>query len=55
VTLSGDELVRTEDGQRTVQRLGSDAEVLAAYERLFGIRLERVPRSDAVVSRSRGD
>lgn len=44
VTLSGDRLVVTDGGHRTETRLGSEAEVLAAYERHFGIRLERLPR-----------
>lgn len=47
VTLSGDRLIRTEDGRRTETRLGSEAEVLAAYERFFGIRLDRLPEDPA--------
>lgn len=44
ITLSGRSLTTTRDGERTVTELASEAEVLAAYERYFGIRLEREPR-----------
>lgn len=47
VTLSGDRLIRTEDGQRTERRLESDAEILAAYEDCFGIHLDRLPANPA--------
>jgi N-hydroxyarylamine O-acetyltransferase len=43
VTLSGRTLIRTVGGRRHEQPLGSDAEVLAAYGRHFGIHLDRVP------------
>lgn len=43
ITLSGNRLIRTVDGNRKEERLGSDAEVLAAYQRHFGITLDRVP------------
>jgi N-hydroxyarylamine O-acetyltransferase len=47
VTLSGDRLIRTEDGRRTERRLESGTEVLAAYESLFGIHLDRLPHDPA--------
>jgi N-hydroxyarylamine O-acetyltransferase len=43
VTLSGDRLIVTGRDVRTETRLGSADEVLAAYERHFGIRLDRLP------------
>jgi N-hydroxyarylamine O-acetyltransferase len=43
VTLSDRTLVRTAGGERREQALGGDAEVLAAYQGCFGIRLDRVP------------
>ncbi|WPO76401.1 arylamine N-acetyltransferase [Streptomyces sp. KN37] len=43
LTLSGRTLTATVDGERQVTELSSEAEVLAAYERHFGIRLEREP------------
>jgi N-hydroxyarylamine O-acetyltransferase len=43
VTLSGDRLIVTEEGQRQEHVLPSDAEILAAYRRHFGITLDRVP------------
>jgi N-hydroxyarylamine O-acetyltransferase len=43
VTLSGDRLIVTEDGHRDERVLTSDAEILAAYRRHFGITLDRVP------------
>jgi N-hydroxyarylamine O-acetyltransferase len=43
VTLSGRTLIRTADGERHEQRLGDDAEVLAAYRTHFGIELDSVP------------
>jgi len=43
VTLSGDRLIVTEDGHREERTLTSDAEILAAYRRYFGITLDRVP------------
>ena len=50
VTLSGDRLIRTDGDRRTESRLGSEAEVLEAYEHWFGIRLDRLP-GDAAVGR----
>ncbi|QEU96553.1 arylamine N-acetyltransferase family protein [Streptomyces kanamyceticus] len=43
VTLSGRTLTTTADGERQVTELVSAAEVLAAYDRHFGIRLDREP------------
>ncbi|CAM5676649.1 Arylamine N-acetyltransferase OS=Streptomyces alboniger OX=132473 GN=CP975_01480 PE=3 SV=1 [Streptomyces alboniger] len=43
LTLSGRALTTTADGERHVTELASEAEVLAAYERHFGIVLEREP------------
>jgi len=43
VTLSGRRLIRTLADERQESELGSDAELLAAYRDLFGIRLDRVP------------
>lgn len=43
VTLSGRTLTTTVDGERQVTELASEAEVLAAYDRHFGIRLDREP------------
>jgi len=43
VTLSGDRLIVTEEGERREHILASDAEILAAYRRYFGITLDRVP------------
>src|SRR6202522_1594002 len=43
ITLSGDRLIVTEDGHREERTLTSDAEILAAYRRYFGITLDRVP------------
>ncbi|QEV16351.1 arylamine N-acetyltransferase family protein [Streptomyces alboniger] len=43
VTLSGRTLTSTVDGERQVTEPATEAEVLAAYERHFGIRLEREP------------
>jgi N-hydroxyarylamine O-acetyltransferase len=47
ITLSGDRLIVTEDGHRQEQTLTSDAEILDAYRRYFGITLDRVPVIDA--------
>ncbi|MGA4843601.1 arylamine N-acetyltransferase family protein [Streptomyces sp. G45] len=44
VTLSGTRLTVTTGDQKDVTELATDAEVLAAYERHFGIRLTAVPR-----------
>jgi N-hydroxyarylamine O-acetyltransferase len=46
ITLSGDRLIVTEDGHREERSLTSDAEILAAYRRYFGITLDRVPVID---------
>lgn len=43
VTIVGDRLLETVHGERTETRLTTDAEVLAAYEKHFGIRLSAVP------------
>jgi N-hydroxyarylamine O-acetyltransferase len=43
ITLSGDRLILTEDGNREEHTLASDGEILAAYRRYFGITLDRVP------------
>lgn len=49
VTLSGDKLTVTGDGERRVTELATDADVLAAYEEHFRITLDRVPRVVAPV------
>src|ERR1700677_4549748 len=46
ITLSGDRLIVTEDGHREERTLTSDAEILAAYRRYFGITLDRAPVID---------
>jgi N-hydroxyarylamine O-acetyltransferase len=43
VTLSGQRLIRTGNGDRHEEELASDADVLAAYQTHFGITLDRVP------------
>ncbi|WP_329117150.1 arylamine N-acetyltransferase family protein [Streptomyces sp. NBC_01465] len=43
ITLSGDKLVTTVDGERHEEHLGSDAEILAAYRDHFGLVLGSVP------------
>ncbi|MCO5974756.1 arylamine N-acetyltransferase family protein [Actinoallomurus soli] len=43
ITLNGRTLIRTVDGERREERLGDDAEVLAAYRAHFGVELDRVP------------
>jgi N-hydroxyarylamine O-acetyltransferase len=43
VSIIGDRLLETVDGERTETALSTDAEVLAAYEKHFGIDLPRVP------------
>ncbi|MGV9885281.1 arylamine N-acetyltransferase family protein [Streptomyces sp. NPDC003006] len=43
ITLGGRTLTTTLDGERKITELATEAEVLAAYERHFGIRLEREP------------
>jgi len=43
ISLSGRTLIRTSGGTRTEQKLGADAEILAAYRDHFGIVLDRVP------------
>lgn len=44
VTLSGSKLTVTTGGERDVTELATDAEVLAAYEKHFGIVLDEVPQ-----------
>jgi N-hydroxyarylamine O-acetyltransferase len=46
ITLSGERLIVTEDGHREERTLTSEAEILAAYRRYFGISLDRVPVVD---------
>lgn len=43
VSIIGDRLLETVGDERTETRLGTDAEMLAAYEKHFGFRLERAP------------
>jgi N-hydroxyarylamine O-acetyltransferase len=43
ITLSRDRLIVTRDEHREEHTLASDAEILAAYRRYFGITLDRVP------------
>lgn len=43
VTIVGDRLLETVDGERIETTLATDAEVLAAYAKHFGIRLDRPP------------
>jgi N-hydroxyarylamine O-acetyltransferase len=43
VTIRGDRLLETVHGERTETTLATDAEVLAAYEKHFGIHLSRTP------------
>ncbi len=43
VTLSGDRLIETVGTDRNESTLGSDDQILAAYQRHFGILLDRVP------------
>ena len=43
VTIAGNLLILTRDGERTEVRLGTEAEVLAAYREHFGLSLPRVP------------
>jgi N-hydroxyarylamine O-acetyltransferase len=43
VTIADHVLIRTEGGERTELTLASDEDVLAAYERHFGMSLDRVP------------
>jgi N-hydroxyarylamine O-acetyltransferase len=43
VTIVGDRLFETVHGERTETTLATDAEVLAAYEKHFGMRLPRSP------------
>lgn len=49
-TLSGDLLIRTEDGVRDERFVGGDAELLEAYRTEFGIELDRVPDRGAASS-----
>ena len=43
ITISGNRLIVTENGERTEHDLPDEAAVLAAYAEHFGIRLDRVP------------
>jgi N-hydroxyarylamine O-acetyltransferase len=43
ITLNDRLLIRTDDGQRAETSLGSDDEILAAYEQYFGLRLSVCP------------
>jgi N-hydroxyarylamine O-acetyltransferase len=43
VTLSGDRLIHTTDGDRQERTLADDREILAAYREYFGISLDRLP------------
>lgn len=43
VTIAGNRLLETVDGERTETTLDTDADVLAAYEKHFGIQLTHVP------------
>lgn len=44
ITLSGDTLITTADGDRREDRLPTDEAILAAYRDHFGLRLDRVPQ-----------
>src|ERR1700760_3395677 len=44
ITLSGDLLITTADGDRREERLPTDEAILAAYRDHFGLRLDRVPQ-----------
>jgi N-hydroxyarylamine O-acetyltransferase len=44
VTLSGDRLITTRNGDREERILGSEEEVLRTYREVFGIELTRAPR-----------
>jgi N-hydroxyarylamine O-acetyltransferase len=43
VTLAGRRLIESAGADRTERELGTDADVLAAYQTYFGIHLDRVP------------
>jgi N-hydroxyarylamine O-acetyltransferase len=43
VTIRSDRLIETVRGERTETTLTTDAEILGAYEKHFGFRLQRVP------------
>jgi N-hydroxyarylamine O-acetyltransferase len=47
ITVADRRLVRTAGGARVESALGSDAEVLEAYRRWFGVALDAVPRPPA--------
>jgi N-hydroxyarylamine O-acetyltransferase len=47
ITLSGNRLVRTEDGSKHERELADDNEILDTYRAIFGIELEQVPRPAA--------
>lgn len=42
ITISGNRLIRTVEGERSEEEV-ADPDLLGTYERLFGIRLERLP------------
>lgn len=46
-TVAGRQLILTEGGERTERPLGSDAEVLAAYQKWCGVTLDRAPELEA--------
>jgi N-hydroxyarylamine O-acetyltransferase len=50
ITLSGNTLIRTSAGSRSETVLGTDDEVLRAYESNFGISLGRVPALTALAA-----
>lgn len=52
ITIAGDLLIRTRDGERTETRLDGDETILAAYVEHFGFRPARVPSAHG---RPRGD
>lgn len=45
ITLAGDLLIETVDGERIERTLANDREILDAYQMHFGISLDRVPAS----------
>ncbi|MGH3622322.1 MAG: arylamine N-acetyltransferase family protein [Sciscionella sp.] len=47
ITLAGDRLIITSDGERVERTLSGDDEVRAAYAEHFGIVLDRLPRQPA--------
>lgn len=47
ITLAGDQLITTSNGQRDERQLSSDDEIRAAYAEFFGIVLDTLPRQPA--------